>query len=137
MFTSRFSQMLVAASCTVLLAFNAHAEKASAQPSNKLLQHVAKIDACAMALDQVDKKLSQALQIKAEILMNSYYTDEVDALPDSEYNQIAWVKTYNGYFLEEQQAFFQHGSPEFAKVAAKQNYQKNCIELSKTVLKSS
>lgn len=133
MFTSRFSQMLLVASFTVLLAFSAQAEN----PSDELLQHVAKIDACAMALDQVDKKLSQALQIKAEILMNPYYTDEVDALPDSEYNQIAWVKTYNGYFLEEQQAFFQHGSPEFAKVAAKQNYQKNCIELSKTVLESS
>lgn len=129
----KYAHITTAALLAVWLA-NAVASDGQKAPSDKLLQQVAKIDACAMALDPIDKKLSQALQIKAEILMNPYYTDELDAMDDKRYNQIPWVKTYNAYFLDEQREFFQLGAPEFAKDAAKARYQKQCITLAKEVL---
>jgi hypothetical protein len=134
MISLRFSVILfcLSAFSSVLLA--ADVSNKAAEPTGEFLAKIAKIDACAMALHQVAKPTSKALEVHAEKLMAPFYTKELDAMPDEKYNQIPWVKVYNGLYIEEQNRFHQPGGPEFAKAAIQQQYQQDCMNLADDVL---
>jgi hypothetical protein len=131
---NRNCQFFVAMPFAILLSLSSQAGS-SPEPSAALLQKVAKMDACAMALGQNNEGVSKALQLRAEMIMFPYYTPDLDAMADEQYNQIPWVKKYNAYYIEQQNLFHQTGAPEFAKEAAQQEYQAACLKLATEELK--